>query len=99
MATFDAGVATQNLVIDGVQVGGTMQDAINDPGCKQKITRVVNVVETPGTLICNDLVHVSMDEDCKVTLGADDVLEGTYFCYDDYVVEDASNGQWPMGTG
>jgi hypothetical protein len=97
MATFDAGVATQNLVIDGVQVGGTMQDAINDPGCKQKITRVVNVVETPGTLICNDLVHVSMDEDCKVTLGADDVLEGTYFCYDDYVVE--VDKTLPMGNG
>ena len=64
-----------------------MQDAINDPGCKQKITKVVNVVETPNTLICNDLVYVSMDEDCKVTLGADDVLEGTYFCYGDYIYE------------
>ncbi len=101
MATFDAGIATTNLVINGVQLGGTMQDALNDPGCKQKITKVVNIVPTPNTLICNDLVYVSMDEDCKVTLGADDVLEGTYFCYDDYVVEvdktaPFGNGPWEM---
>ena len=102
MATFDAGTATQNLIIDGVQIGGSMQDAINDPGCKQKITKVVNIVVTPNTLICNDLVYVSMDEDCKVTLGADDVLEGTYFCYGDYIVEvdktlPYGNGPWVMG--
>jgi len=78
-----------------------MQDAINDPGCKQKITKVVNVVETPNTLICNDLVYVSMDADCKVIVGADDVLEGTYFCYGDYIVEvdktlPYGNGPWVM---
>jgi len=101
MATFDAGIATQNLVINGVQLGGTMQDAINDPGCKQKITKVVNIVETPTNLVCNDLVYVSMDADCKVTVSADDVLEGTYFCYDDYLVEvdktlPYGNGPWVM---
>lgn len=38
-----------------------------------------------------------MDADCKVTLGADDVLEGTYFCYDDYLVE--VDKTLPMGNG
>ncbi|MDO8367673.1 MAG: T9SS type A sorting domain-containing protein [Saprospiraceae bacterium] len=101
MATFDAGTATQNLIIDGVQIGGSMQDAVNDPGCKQKITKVINIVETPNTLVCNDLVYVSMDDDCKVTVGADDVLEGNYFCYGDYIVEvdktlPYGNGPWVL---
>ncbi len=69
MATFDAGTATTNLVIGGVQIGGTMADAIADPGCRQKITQIVHIVETPTTLVCNDLVTVSMDADCKVTVG------------------------------
>ena len=101
MATFDAGTATQNLIIDGVQIGGSMQDAENDPGCKQKITKVINIIETPTTLICNDLVHVSMGPECKVTIGPDDVLEGSYFCFGDYIVEvdktlPYGNGPWVM---
>jgi protocatechuate 3,4-dioxygenase beta subunit len=97
MATFDAGSATTNLVINGTQIGGTMAEAIADPGCKQKITQIVHIVETPSTLICNDLVTVSMDADCKVTLGVDDVLEGTYYCFDDYTVE--VDKTLPMGNG
>jgi hypothetical protein len=64
---------------------------------------VINIVETPTTLICNDLVYVSVDADCQVTLGADGVLEGSYFCYDDYVVEvdktlPYGNGPWVPAT-
>ncbi|MEI6409231.1 MAG: HYR domain-containing protein [Bacteroidota bacterium] len=103
MATFDAGTATTNLVINGVQVGGSMANAIADPGCKQKITKVVNVVATPTTVVCNDLVYVSLDADCTETLNADDVLEGTYYCFDDYKVEidkvlPFGNGPWTPGT-
>ncbi|HLP92831.1 MAG TPA: hypothetical protein VK168_02300, partial [Saprospiraceae bacterium] len=49
----------------------------------------VNVVEFPNpiaSLVCNDLVYVSLDEDCSYCLGADGVLEGgPYHCYDDYI--------------
>jgi hypothetical protein len=97
MATFDAGAATTNLIINGVQLGGTIAEAIADPGCQQKITQLVQIVATPNTLVCNDLVTVSMDADCKVTLTADDVLEGSYYCYDDYLVE--VDKTLPMGNG
>ena len=102
MATFDAGTATQNLVINGVQVGGSLQDAFNDPGCQQKITKVVQVVSTPTQLVCDDLVYVSLDADCADTLNADNVLEGSYFCYDDYKLEidkvaPFGNGPWSGG--
>ncbi len=89
MATFDAGAATTNLVINGVLVGGTMAEALADPGCKQKITKQVQVVATPTTIVCNDLVNISIHNDggdCVFVLAPDDVLEGTYLCDDDYSV-------------
>ncbi|MEZ4919840.1 MAG: T9SS type A sorting domain-containing protein, partial [Saprospiraceae bacterium] len=86
MAVFDAGDATQNTIIDGVQVGGSMQDALNDPGCEQKISMTVQVLGTPSTLVCNDTINVSIDADCHAVVMPDDVLEGTYYCYDDYNV-------------
>ncbi|MDO8367928.1 MAG: HYR domain-containing protein [Saprospiraceae bacterium] len=103
MATFDAFDAQPFTKVNGVMVAGSEQAAQNDPGCKQKITKIVNVVATPTTLICNDLVHVSMDADCQVTTLVDDVLEGTYFCYDDYTVEvdktpPYGNGPWIPAT-
>ena len=51
-------------------------------------------------LNCNDLVQVSLDDDCSACLGADDVLEGgPYGCYADYIVEvdrtpPYGNGPW-----
>jgi len=63
----------------------------------------VSVVEFPNpisSLVCNDLVYVSLDEDCNYCLGADGVLEGgPYHCYDDYIVEvdkaaPFGNGPW-----
>ncbi|HRW76639.1 MAG TPA: hypothetical protein P5563_12090, partial [Saprospiraceae bacterium] len=49
----------------------------------------VNEYANPVTsLACNDLVQISLDEDCLTTIGADDILEGgPYGCYDDYIVE------------
>ncbi|MBK9335072.1 MAG: HYR domain-containing protein [Lewinellaceae bacterium] len=86
MATFDAGSATTNLVINGQLVGGTNAEALADPGCQQKITQIVQVVGTPAVIICNDLVHVSLNADCIADITPDDVLEGTYACFDDYSV-------------
>jgi subtilisin-like proprotein convertase family protein len=63
----------------------------------------VEVLEYPNpitSLVCNDLVYVSLDESCSYCLGADGVLEGgPYSCYDDYVVEvdrtaPFGNGPW-----
>ena len=63
----------------------------------------VNVFEFPNpitSLICNDLVYVSLDQSCSYCLGADGVLEGgPYGCYDDYIVEvdktlPYGNGPW-----
>ncbi|MBK6996197.1 MAG: hypothetical protein IPH31_15195 [Lewinellaceae bacterium] len=63
----------------------------------------INVIEFPNpisSLVCNDLVYISLDEDCDYCLGADGVLEGgPYHCYDDYIVEvdktlPYGNGPW-----
>lgn len=55
------------------------------------------------SLVCNDLVFVSLDEDCAVTIKSEMVLEGgPYCCYDDYIVEfdktaPLGNGPWVQG--
>ncbi|MBK7937141.1 MAG: HYR domain-containing protein [Lewinellaceae bacterium] len=63
----------------------------------------VTVLEFPNpvqTLVCNDLVYVSLDADCTESLGADQILEGgPYGCYDDYIVQidktpPFGNGPW-----
>ncbi|MBL7784098.1 MAG: HYR domain-containing protein [Saprospiraceae bacterium] len=99
MATFDAGSATNTLTINGVlQPGsGTMADAQADPGCKQKITKTVQIIGTPTNLVCNDTVYVSLDASCMFMITPDDVLEGSYGCYDDYTVE--LDVTLPLGNG
>ena len=81
--TFDAGTATPNDP--------------TDPGCVQSITQEVNIVESSSQLICNGTVNVSLDQNCEARILPDDVLEGSYACFDDYqvVLEDAI-GQ-PLG--
>jgi len=63
----------------------------------------ITVLEYPNpisSLVCNDLVYVSLDASCSYCLGADGVLEGgPYHCYDDYIVEvdktlPYGNGPW-----
>jgi hypothetical protein len=102
-ATFDAGSAQPFSTENGITVNGSDAAAQADPGCQQTISKVVQVVGTPTTVVCNDLVYVSLDADCVETLNADDVLEGTYLCYDDYTVEidktlPYGNGPWAPGT-
>lgn len=89
MATFDAGTATTNLVINGQLVGGTDAQALADPGCQQKITKIVQITDTPPVVVCNDLVYVSIHNDggdCVFVVEPDDVLEGSYGYFDDYSV-------------
>ncbi|MCC6282133.1 MAG: proprotein convertase P-domain-containing protein, partial [Saprospiraceae bacterium] len=66
---------------------------------------IVNPFPTPITsLICDDLVTVSLDESCELVLNADQVLEGgPYHCYDDYIVQldrtlPLGNGPWVAGV-
>ena len=76
----------------------------NDPGCIQSVTVYVNVVETPSNLTCNDLVYLSLDDDdCIEDILPDMILEGSYGCFDDYIVEidktlPYGNGPWVPGV-
>lgn len=38
-------------------------------------------------LVCSDFIQTSLDFECKDTVKADEVLEGSYCCYDNYSVE------------
>ncbi len=60
----------------------------------------IQVLEYPDpvtSLACNDLVQISLDEDCITTIGADDILEGgPYGCYDDYIVSIFNPNNTPL---
>ncbi|MBK7936581.1 MAG: T9SS type A sorting domain-containing protein [Lewinellaceae bacterium] len=99
VATFDAGPAQPFITVNGVTVEGSEAEALSDPGCEQMIMQFVEVVGTPSTIVCNDLLIISLDADCEDVIEPDDVLEGTYFCYDDYTVQldkvpPYGNGPW-----
>ncbi|MEZ4926222.1 MAG: hypothetical protein R3A50_08095 [Saprospiraceae bacterium] len=75
----------------------------NDPGCVQSVMTTVNVVQTPAVLNCNDQIYVSLPASCTGEVMPDDVLEGTYGCFDDYIVEldktqPFGNGPWLPAT-
>ncbi|GAB4495641.1 MAG: hypothetical protein OHK0019_25300 [Saprospiraceae bacterium] len=71
----------------------------NTAACSFKVT-VVEFSNSITSLICNDLVFISLGPDCQTTLNADQVLEGgAYGCYNDYLVEldkvpPFGNGPW-----
>lgn len=84
--TFDAGDQQNYTIINGVVVDGS-EDAIKlNSGCEQMISTWVNVVETPDVVACNDTIQVSLEGDCISEITPDMILEGSYFCYDDYTV-------------
>ncbi len=85
---FNPGAGVGQYTIEYTVNGGTPKAAgPNDPGCIQKVSTIVNVIATPAQLACNDLVYLSLDVDCVSEINPDDILEGSYGCYDDYVVE------------
>jgi hypothetical protein len=64
----------------------------NSSSCSFDIT-VRDFPNPIQSIACNDLVYVSVDENCQAIVGADMVLEGgPYSCYDDYTVELRLNG-------
>lgn len=72
--TVDAGTATPNDP--------------NDPGCMAMVVQEVEVTsESPGVMVCNDLIFVSVNENCEALITGDMVLEGDYYCYDDFEVQ------------
>jgi hypothetical protein len=83
---WDAGTATPYQILNGEIIDATNQEALQDPGCRQPISMIVEVVGTPDVVACNDLVQVSIEGDCESVITPDMVLEGTYFCFDDYEV-------------
>ncbi|MFN9109142.1 MAG: HYR domain-containing protein, partial [Bacteroidota bacterium] len=85
------GAYTIVYTVNGGQASG------NDPGCIQSVSTIVNVVETPSVLVCNELVHVSLDEDCSQELTPNMILEGSFVCYDDYTV--SIDRTQPLGNG
>ncbi len=87
----------QYLVVYTVNGGVPKASGPNDPGCTQSVSTFVNVIATPVNLVCNDLVYVSLDADCTADILPDDILEGTYGCYDDYIVE--LDNTFPFGNG
>ncbi len=93
-ATVNAGPAKPARKVNGVPVPG---DAVGnegrlDPGCEQTISTFINVVTTPSQVTCNNLVQVSIEEDCESEVTPDMILEGTYPCFDDYsvIIKDAN---------
>jgi len=97
---FNPGDGVGQYLIEYTVNGGVPKAAgPDDPGCIQKVSVFVFVVTTPTNLVCNDLVHVSLDGDCEEELLSDQLLEGSYGCYDDYKVEldktpPYGNGPW-----
>lgn len=101
---FDPSQGIGQYIIKYTVDGGTPKAfGPNDPGCVQSISKTVNVVQTPATLNCNDLIYISLPASCTGEILPDDVLEGTYGCFDDYVVEldktpPFGNGPWLPAT-
>ncbi|MCA0236752.1 MAG: hypothetical protein LCH81_10240, partial [Bacteroidetes bacterium] len=57
----------------------------------------------PTTLVCNDLVTVSLDESCSLDVNPDMVLEGFNACFANYLVQvdrtlPLGNGPWQPAT-
>ncbi|TNE52304.1 MAG: HYR domain-containing protein, partial [Bacteroidetes bacterium] len=82
-----------------INVWQTEDLAGNTTTCSFSVT-VNPYLNAIHSLVCNDLVQVSVDENCTAVIGADQVLEGgPYACYDDYIVEldktaPFGNGPW-----
>ncbi|MBN8680193.1 MAG: hypothetical protein J0M29_18355 [Chitinophagales bacterium] len=98
---FDPGQGVGQYQIVYTVNGGTPKAfGPNDPGCIQSVKLIVNVLPTPSNLTCNNLVTVALDDaTCAQELLPDMALEGTYNCFDDYIVEldetvPFGNGPW-----
>ena len=76
------GASTTSITVN--QAGLYSLTVTYPEGCTKTASQAIGIVPTPAPT-CNNLVQVSLDEDCSVTVNEDMVLEGTYYC--DYDVE------------
>lgn len=57
------------------------------PGCTQVVTKTIQIFGNPPMgMNCNNKANVSLGVDGTATITADDILEGSYGCYDQYQV-------------
>lgn len=57
------------------------------PGCAQALNHALQIFQQPPlSLNCNNKSNVSLGTDGTATITADDILEGSYGCYDQYLV-------------
>jgi subtilisin-like proprotein convertase family protein len=57
------------------------------PGCTQVLRKTIDIFQNPPqALNCNNKGNVSLGTDGTATITADDILEGSYGCYDQYQV-------------
>ena len=72
-------------------------EAGNSDECTFDI-EIIEYVPDPYTMICNDLVNISLGSDCVEELHADMILEGNnYHCYEDYIIT-ISDASGPIST-
>ncbi|MBL7810212.1 MAG: hypothetical protein JNN28_20490, partial [Saprospiraceae bacterium] len=97
-ATYDITTLGVYQVYFQFDAGAPVANDPTDPGCIQRTaSQFFNVVATPSALNCNNLVTVSLDAACQLSLLPDMVLEGSYACFDDYSVELDKTA--PLGNG
>ncbi len=86
---FEEGI--YNLSYQAVDAAG------NSSNCAFTL-EVVAVANPVTSISCNDLVNISLDEECMATVSPDDVLEGgPYSCYDNYTVTIFDETNKPFG--
>lgn len=63
------------------------QPSVAFPGCVQDISQQLTIFpDPPLDMNCNNKANVSLDENGIAVITGDDILEGSYGCYDQYVV-------------
>ena len=82
---FDLGVGNYQVEYT-VDAGTAAPGDPSDPGCVASTSEMVQVLQTPSTLACNNLITVGVDGNCEALITPDMILDGTYLCYDDYSV-------------
>ncbi len=80
----NGGTAASFRTVNGVLID--TDDPKLDPGCEQSLDEIFQIVSTPSQVTCNDLINLTIDADCVSEIYPDQVLEGSYACFDDYTV-------------
>ncbi|MBK7408639.1 MAG: HYR domain-containing protein [Saprospirales bacterium] len=75
---FDLGVGNY-LVEYTVDAGTAAPGDPADPGCVASTSQMVQVLQTPSTLACNDLITVGVDGNCEALITPDMILEGPIY--------------------